>query len=101
MKTSWQIRRTGVTRCDGARRWDDAYHFLLRWAEAAGHCAPGAKALGQIPPGSSGAEDLQNAVEDATMIDVRPCRLGPFGLGTVVAAVPTRHWLNLLSSCHY
>ena len=34
MKTTplWQVRRTGIVHSDGARRWDDAYQFLLQWA---------------------------------------------------------------------
>jgi len=40
MKTSWHVRRIGVARDDGDRRWDYAYQFLLQWAmeHQAGPC---------------------------------------------------------------
>lgn len=31
-KPSWQVRRTGIARRDGRRRWDDAYQLLLHRA---------------------------------------------------------------------
>src|SRR5262244_1762059 len=34
MQTPWQVRRTLVAQHAGARRWDDAYQFLLRWTLA-------------------------------------------------------------------
>ena len=43
MKIPWQVRRTTVAQHDGARRWDDAYQFLLQWTiehEAGHHPAP-------------------------------------------------------------
>ena len=32
MKGNWTVRRTTVARADAARRWDQAYLHLLRWA---------------------------------------------------------------------
>ena len=32
MKRDWTVRRTTVTRGDAARRWDQVYLHLLRWA---------------------------------------------------------------------
>jgi hypothetical protein len=32
MKRNWTVRRTKVARVDAARRWDQAYLHLLRWA---------------------------------------------------------------------
>ncbi len=32
MKREWQVKRSTVERCDGQRRWDYAYQFLVRWA---------------------------------------------------------------------
>ena len=44
--------------------------------EAAGHGAPWAIALGQIPPGRPSAQNPENAIEDASMINRRPAGLG-------------------------
>jgi hypothetical protein len=58
--------------------------------EATGDGAPGAIALGQIPPGRPGAQDPQETVQDAPMIDRWPTsarflgreqRLQPLPLG--------------------
>jgi hypothetical protein len=32
MRRNWTVRRTTVGRADAARRWDQAYVYLLRWA---------------------------------------------------------------------
>ena len=32
MKLNWTVRRATVGRADAARRWDQAYVHLLRWA---------------------------------------------------------------------
>src|SRR4051812_33615522 len=32
MEREWIIQRTTVVRSDAARRWDQAYQYLLRWA---------------------------------------------------------------------
>jgi hypothetical protein len=64
--------------------------------EAAGHRAPGAIALGQVPPGGPGTQDPQEAVQDAPVIDRRPTRarcLGreqrlqplPLGIGQIAS----------------
>src|SRR5579863_7302574 len=34
MGRNWTVRRTGVERSDGPRRWDRAYQLLLQWAVA-------------------------------------------------------------------
>jgi len=44
--------------------------------EAAGHGAPGTIAVGQVAPGSAGAQKLPDTVEDASMV-----RSGPAGFG--------------------
>ena len=36
MKRNWTVRRTTVARADAARRWDQAYLHLLRWAATEG-----------------------------------------------------------------
>jgi hypothetical protein len=48
---------------------------LLPAVEATGHGPPRAIALGQIPPGSPGAQNPENPVKNATMIDGRPTGL--------------------------
>ena len=48
---------------------------LLPTVEAAGYGTPRAIALGQIPPGSSGAQYPEDAIEDASMIDGRSAGL--------------------------
>ena len=35
MKRNWTVRRTTRARSDAARRWDQAYLHLLRWAAQA------------------------------------------------------------------
>jgi hypothetical protein len=34
MTRHWSVRRHGVPRREGARRWDDAYQHLLQWTQA-------------------------------------------------------------------
>ena len=33
MKRQWQIRRQFQPTADGARRWDQAYQYLLQWSQ--------------------------------------------------------------------
>ena len=42
MKREWTVRRQFVQQAGGQRRWDLAYQYLLRWAQAADQkiCGP-------------------------------------------------------------
>ena len=67
MKGNWTVRRTTVGRADAARRWDQAYVHLLRWAaprEIANEEVPDAR--GDLRPGvhpalSAGRQDRPGA----------------------------------------
>ncbi len=52
METNRAVRRTTVSRTDAARRWDQAYLHLLRWAAHPSQESPQ-------------AENLQKEVSDA------------------------------------
>jgi len=63
MKRNWAVRRTTVGRVDAARRWDQAYLHLLRWATPEeSHKEEMPDARGDLRPGvhpapSAGPED--------------------------------------------
>jgi hypothetical protein len=62
MKRSWTVRRTTVGRADAARRWDQAYLHLLRWATPDESHKEVPDARGDLRPGvhpapSAGPED--------------------------------------------
>jgi hypothetical protein len=51
MSRDWSVRRQGVARPDGLRRWDQAYPHLLQWATAVQpnpHPQEGADACGDV-----------------------------------------------------
>jgi hypothetical protein len=66
--------------------------------EAAGDRAPRAIALGQIPPGSPGAQNPENAIEDTSMINSRSTGLGFLWREQRLEPLPLR--IGQVSSVH-
>ncbi len=60
--------------------------------EAAGHRAPGPIALGQIAPGGTGAQNPQDAIEDASMVRSGSAGFEVFEGEAAVGAAPIACW---------
>jgi hypothetical protein len=71
---------------------------LLPAVEATGHGTPQAIAFGQIPPGSPGAQNPENPVENAALIDGRPTGLRFVGGEQRLQPLPWR--MGSISSVH-
>jgi hypothetical protein len=66
--------------------WSDA--GFAPAIEAAGHRAPGAVTFWQITPGSTGAQNPQDTVDEASMIPKKVDRFSVFEAEAAVGAAP-------------
>ena len=65
MKRHWQLRRQFQPTTDGARRWDQAYQYLLQWAPPTEPSAGPASSLTQQAEVTHEHRDLCPGVDRA------------------------------------